>query len=87
MSESKIFLRCSAKEKTFDNGGSVINVGIKVSDLQAFAKQHANERGYLNLVIQQRREPGQYGDTHSVCLDTYEPKGGRQQAPPQDEPW
>ena len=73
MSE-KTFLKCSAKEKTFANGGSVINVGVRVSDLIAFAEKHQNERGYLNLVIQQRREPGQYGDTHSVVLDTYTPK-------------
>lgn len=72
MSE-KVFLKCSAKEKTFDNGGSVINLGIKVEDLAAFVKQHKNERGYVNLVIQKRREVGQYGDTHSVCLDTFTP--------------
>ena len=73
MSE-KVFLRCSAKAKTFNNGGSVIRIGVKVSDLQAFADQYANERGYLNLVVQERRSQGQYGDTHSVVLDTYVPK-------------
>lgn len=67
----KIFLKCSAKQKRFDNGGSVINLGVKVADLIAFAQAHTNERGYLNLVISERREVGQYGDTHSVTLDTY----------------
>ena len=67
----KIFLKCSAKQKRFDNGGSVINLGVKVADLVAFAQEHTNERGYLNLVISERREVGQYGDTHSVTLDTY----------------
>jgi len=67
----KIFLKCSAKQKRFDNGGSVINLGVKVADLVAFAQEHTNERGYLNLVINERREVGQYGDTHSVTLDTY----------------
>lgn len=70
----KVFLKCSAKGKTFNNGGSIIKLGVKVEDLIAFAKQHANDRGYVNLVIQQRREVGNYGDTHSVVLDTYEPK-------------
>lgn len=82
----KTFLKCSAKEKTFANGGSVINLGIKVSDLQAFAKQHGNERGYLNLVISQRRDVGQYGDTHTVSLDTFTPSRSGSAAP-QDEPW
>ena len=31
----KIFLKCSAKQKRFDNGGSVINLGVKVADLVA----------------------------------------------------
>lgn len=70
----KIFLKCSAKEKTFHNGGAIINIGVKADDLIAFAQQHANERGYVNLVVQARRTPGQYGDTHSVTLDTYVPK-------------
>lgn len=70
----KTFLKCSAKQKTFSNGNSILTLGVKVEDLIAFARQHANERGYINLVIQERREPGKYGDTHSVALDTYEPK-------------
>ena len=83
----KVFLKCSAKAKTFSNGGSKLRLGVKVEDLIAFAQQHANERGYLNLEISERREVGQYGDTHSVTLDTYDPNGGKQQAAPADEPW
>lgn len=73
MSE-KTYLKCSAKEKTFPNGGSVINIGVKAEDLIAFANAHANGRGYVNLTVSPRRETGQYGDTHSVSLDTFEPK-------------
>lgn len=70
----RVFLKCSAKAKTFSNGGSVINLGIKREDLAEFVRKHTNERGYVNLVIAERREVGQYGDTHAVYLDTYEPK-------------
>jgi hypothetical protein len=74
----KIFLKCSAKEKTFASGGSILNLGIKVADLLEFAQRHANERGYLNLCVQSRRELGKFGDTHSVTLDTWvaKPKTG-----------
>jgi len=58
MAESKIFLKCSAKEKQFSNGGRVLNIGVKVADLLAFAETHANERGYLNLTVASRREAG-----------------------------
>lgn len=77
----KVFLKCSAKEKTFSNGGSIIKVGVKVADLIAFAEKHANERGYLNLTIGSRREVGQYGDTHTVTLDTFTPRQGANEDP------
>jgi|TARA_R110000824_G_scaffold18615_2_gene73410 hypothetical protein len=69
----KVYLKCSAKKKIFDNGGSILNIGIKAETLTAFIAEHTNERGYLNLTVQERREVGQYGDTHSVTLDTWEP--------------
>lgn len=78
----KIFLKCSAKEKVFSNGGSILNLGIKVADLLEFAQRHANERGYLNLCVQSRRELGKFGDTHTVSLDTWvaKPKAGAMDA-------
>jgi len=69
-----IYLKCRAREKVFDSGGRVLNISVKAEELVAFATAHANNRGYLNLVISSRRETGQYGDTHSVKLDTFVPK-------------
>lgn len=71
----KIFVKCSAKEHTFANGGTVLNVSMKASDMHALADTHANARGYVNLKIGSRREVGQYGDTHTVTVDTWEPSG------------
>ena len=71
----KVYLKCSAKKKNFDNGGSILNIGIKAESLTAFIAEHTNERGYLNLTVQERREVGQYGDTHSVSLDPWDPAG------------
>lgn len=81
MSE-RVFLKCSAKEKSFGNGGTKLLIGVKVEDLIAFAKAHGNERGYLNLAVTSRREVGQYGDTHSVALDTFTPTRGPVESPP-----
>jgi hypothetical protein len=75
MSETaKTYLKCSAKEYKFTSGGSVLNVGVRVDEIIAFAKEHGNERGYLNLTVSQRKEVGQYGQTHSVYLDAYDAK-------------
>lgn len=73
MGTDKAYLKCSAKEKVFPDGGRVLHIGMKVEDLIAFARQHGNARGYLNLSVRARRAVGQYGDTHSVALDPYEP--------------
>jgi len=56
--------------------GPVVRWGVKVDDLIAFAKQHENERGYINLDILPRKEQGRFGETHSVVLDDFVPQTG-----------
>lgn len=73
----------SAKEKTFSDGGALIKLGFKVADLIEFAKQNGNAAGYLNLTLSRRREVGRFGETHSVYLDDYVPKGGGQPRQPE----
>ncbi len=73
--EQKTYVpKSSAKERVFNSGGSSINLSFKADELIAFIKEHRNEKGYLNLKIEKRREAGQYGDTHSVVLDTWKPE-------------
>jgi hypothetical protein len=71
----KIYLKCSAKQKQTPYG-QILILGVKAQELAEFARQHQNERGYINLVITERKEPSQYGDTHSVYLDTYVKSSG-----------
>ena len=71
---AKTYLKGSAKAKTFDNGGSVINLSLHADELITLATEHRNAAGYLNLVVGERREVGKYGDTHSVWLDDFVPK-------------
>lgn len=87
MSET-VYLKCSAKERA-GKFRPKLCIGVKATDLIEFAKQHANARGYVNLLVTGRKEVGAYGDTHSVTLDTYEPKANRDAAgaaPPMGEP-
>jgi len=37
--------------------------------------QYANEKGYVNVTMSKRREPGQYGDTHYFTLNDWKPEG------------
>ena len=42
-------------------------------------KEHQNEKGWVNLLMNKRKEVGQYGETHSFTLDEYKPKQENQQ--------
>lgn len=84
MAEQKTYVpKSSAKEITFNDGGSMMKVSFHASTLAEFVKNHANEKGYINLCVTKRREPGKFGDTHCVWLDTWKPK---QQAPQREQP-
>lgn len=52
--------------KAFGDYGC-IKFGLKVSDLIP------NDKGYVNLVIGPKREPDQWGKTHSVWVDDWKP--------------
>ena len=74
MATTKIYAPMKAVEYKFDAGGSVLRLSAKVEKLIAFINANANEAGYINLTVSRRKEPGQYGDTHTVSLDTWKPK-------------
>lgn len=59
----------------------LMKFSFSADKMLAFIRQHANARGYINLCISPRREPGQYGDTHTCWLDTWEPDKGRAAKP------
>ena len=67
----------SGKEKTFDNGGSVINCMITLDGLNQIFKDHGftTQQGVkkLKIIVGKRREPDQWGNTHSVSIDTFKP--------------
>ena len=86
MAGERIYLKCSAKARQTEYG-EFLNLGFQVDELIAFAKQHANERGYLNLTVAARREVGKFGDTHSVSLDTYVKSSGKEAPTTKREQW
>lgn len=66
-------------EKIYVNKVSVKTgkYGLKLSgkseDVIKQIQQHTNEKGYFNWDINPRKEPGKYGETHSVTVNTWEP--------------
>ena len=78
MAQDRVYInQCSLREKVFDNGGSLINAAFKVSELQ----EHADENGWVNLVIAKRREVSEKGAPHYAYKSEYQ----RQNSQPQQE--
>lgn len=78
MNEKTYIPKCSAKLL----GESLLKLSFKAKDLVDFIHQNTNDRGYFNICVSPRRETGQFGDTHSVWLDTWKPDPSKRSAPP-----
>ena len=76
MAQDRTYInQCSLREKVFDNGGSLINAAFKVSELQ----EHADENGWVNIVIAKRREVSEKGATHYAYKSEYQRQDSQQQ--------
>ena len=53
--------------------GKMLKQSFNADKMITFIKENVNEKGYVNLNTSERRETGQYGDTHYSTLDTWEP--------------
>lgn len=69
--KKKNYIKGSARKRTFDNGGNVINLDLLVSEVAAIA----NEKGYAKLTLSELREPDMYGNTHSIYQNDWVPDG------------
>ena len=79
MSEQKQYVG-GAKEIN-GNFGAFHRISFNQQDLELLMNS-LNEKGYVNLNMNKRREPSQYGQTHSLTIDTWQPQPqGQQQYP------
>lgn len=46
----------------------------KTQDFIEQLKSATNDKGYFNLVINERKEEGKFGDTHYLKVDEYTPQ-------------
>jgi hypothetical protein len=60
--------------KTFSNGGSVVNISVKLADLNGLT---ADKYGDVHLVVGDRKAPDEKTKaTHWVAVDEYRHKEG-----------
>jgi hypothetical protein len=79
MSEQKQYVG-GAKEIN-GNFGAFHRISFSQQDLELLL-QNLNEKGYVNLNMNKRREPSQYGQTHSLVIDTWQPQPQQQMPQP-----
>ncbi len=77
MSEKPIYVPKSSVKERQTSFGVCYKVSFKAEELGAFVREHKNEKGFINLEIVPRREPSEYGDTHSIKLDAWKPDPNR----------
>ena len=61
--------------------GEFYNMSFNIEKLQAYV----NEKGYVNMTMSKRKEPGQYGDTHYFTLNEWNPDGANTAAPTENK--
>lgn len=84
MNDAIFVPKSSVKEVVFSGGGSKLRISFKVAELIAFAKEHQNEKGYINLNCSRRKTIGEYGDTHTLMLDTWKPRQSTNRSQPRN---
>ncbi len=68
--QNRIYCGSGKKADKFD----IINVSVCLSDLpKEFITEGKNGKKYIKLKVVGKREPDQYGKTHSVEVDTWKP--------------
>lgn len=77
MAEQKNYVG-NGKKKEFSNGSSLINISLQYSKLVP------NEKGYVNLVVGQKKETDQWGNTHAVWVNDFKP-APKQEAPKEEQ--
>ena len=65
--ESKFIDKCYIREKTFEDGGTVLNCAFGIDELNKLA----DSNGWVNITINKRRSPSDNGKTHYAKHDDF----------------
>jgi hypothetical protein len=80
MSEEKIYVGRGKKSDRFD----IVSIDICLTDLpKEHIKKGNNGKSYIKLNVSAKREVDDYGNTHTVTVDTWKPTQGNA---PQSKP-
>ena len=72
MSDSKEKIYVGSGKEMFD--GDQVSISICLSDVPKDWMFEYNDKKYVKLLVQKKREVDQYGKTHYVAIDTFKPE-------------
>jgi len=68
----------SGKEKVFENGGNILTITLNIDEIlaqySAYGFTTSAGKRTIKVKVGRRREVGQYGETHTVEIDTWKPE-------------
>ncbi len=73
MSEKTYINGLFIKKKQFQNGGDCINISINVAKFVQELQSHTNDKGYCNIVLNNRKQADDKGNNMYAVLDTFQP--------------
>lgn len=68
--EKRIYVGSGKRVKNYD----LVNFSVCLTDVPTTAVFEYKGKNYIKLVIGAKREPDQYGKTHSIWVDTFKPE-------------
>lgn len=86
MADDKIYVG-RGKEKTFGDGGNNVTMSICLSDIpkEHIKKSDKNGKSYVTLIVGKLKNTDDYGNTHTVRVDTWKPTQKAAAPAPQEE--
>lgn len=81
--KKKNYVKGSAKQHVFDNGGDVIHLDLKIEGIiiGSTGPIKPNDAGFAKVTVSKLKEPDQYGNTHCVYENDWVPTEKRKAAP------
>lgn len=80
MSDKKIYIGSGKQVPNYE----MVNCSICLSDIKEHVYEY-NGKKYLNITVAKKKEPDQYGKTHSVSINEYKPEKQEPKSEPKQD--
>ena len=88
MAEKEAPLYCGSGKMVETEYGKLVNVSVCLDQIPAeFTNTDKQGRKWANLVLAKRKETSEYGETHSLRVNTWRPDKEKAAPKKDDEDW